>query len=387
MMRGERRRQSRERQAAAMNALDSDSHVKLAAVAPVLDEAIDQLAPEDRTAILLRFFERLDFKSVGEAVGGSEEAARKRVSRALEKLHAFLSHRGVTLSAAGLSAVLGAEAVTAAPVGLAGTIAGAALAGATAGGSTLPFIKLIAMTKIKAGILSIVLIAGVATPLVLQHESQEQLRGVNQSLRLQLEQAAMQTDQLSNQLHQAIAAQTISQDQLGEVLRLRGQIGALKRQLSETAKAVPPPQPTSRLPEPLDEQQQQELMKQQYIAKMTYAKSWMIAFYKFAQENGGNSPASFAEAASFLPEIAQDETLLATNQFEIVYHGALQSITNPAMIIILRENQAQQALDGGWARTYGFADGHSEVHRSDSEDFQAWESQHTAPSNITASGQ
>ncbi len=49
----------------------------------ILDEAIDQLGSEDRTAILLRFYEQRDFRSVGAALGGSEDAARMRVSRAL----------------------------------------------------------------------------------------------------------------------------------------------------------------------------------------------------------------------------------------------------------------------------------------------------------------
>ena len=119
LMRTERRRQLRERQAAEMNAIEDHSESNLAQVAPVLDEAIGQLDAEDRTAILLRFFERKDFRSVGEALGSSEDAARKRVDRALEKLHVLLKHRGATLSAAALGTALATEAVTAAPAGLA----------------------------------------------------------------------------------------------------------------------------------------------------------------------------------------------------------------------------------------------------------------------------
>ena len=66
VMRGERRRQSRERQAAEMNVLQNHSEPGLAQVAPMLDEAINQLGSEDRTAIVLRFFEQADFRSVGE---------------------------------------------------------------------------------------------------------------------------------------------------------------------------------------------------------------------------------------------------------------------------------------------------------------------------------
>src|SRR5688572_21717580 len=101
-MRGERRRQARERQAVEMNAIEDHSAANLASVAPMLDEAINQLGAEDRAAILLRYFEQRDFQSLGAALGSSEEAARKRVDRALEKLHASLMRRGVALSVTAL---------------------------------------------------------------------------------------------------------------------------------------------------------------------------------------------------------------------------------------------------------------------------------------------
>src|ERR1041385_8992782 len=102
LMRSERRRQDRERTSSEMNPLQNPSEHTFAQIAPALDEAILQLNAEDRKAILLRFFEQQDFRSVGEALGGNEDAARMRVNRALEKLHSLLKHRGVTLSAVGL---------------------------------------------------------------------------------------------------------------------------------------------------------------------------------------------------------------------------------------------------------------------------------------------
>src|SRR6266513_376446 len=70
-MRGERRRQSRERQAVEMNALQGNSDEDFSLIAPILDEAINELTEADRTAILLRFFEQRDFGSVGEALGSN----------------------------------------------------------------------------------------------------------------------------------------------------------------------------------------------------------------------------------------------------------------------------------------------------------------------------
>src|SRR6266536_3135249 len=61
-MRGERRRQSRERQAVEMNALQDNPGADFSLIAPILDEAINELGEADRRAILLRFFEQRDFR-------------------------------------------------------------------------------------------------------------------------------------------------------------------------------------------------------------------------------------------------------------------------------------------------------------------------------------
>src|SRR5699024_568874 len=98
MMRTDRRRRAREQQAVQMNELEDHSQADIGAVAPILDEAINHLGAQDRQAILLRYFEQRDLRAVGEALGSNEEAARKRVSRALDKLRDLLKRRGVTLS-------------------------------------------------------------------------------------------------------------------------------------------------------------------------------------------------------------------------------------------------------------------------------------------------
>jgi RNA polymerase sigma factor (sigma-70 family) len=171
LMRAERRRQLRERQAAEMNAIEDHSESNLAQVAPVLDEAIGQLNAEDRNAILLRFFERKDFRGVGDALGSSEDAARKRVDRALEKLYVLLKHRGATLSAAALGTALATEAVTAAPAGLAGSVAGAALASAAAGtATTLGVLKSMALAKLPLGAAGLVAVGLLVAFLFREHQ-------------------------------------------------------------------------------------------------------------------------------------------------------------------------------------------------------------------------
>src|SRR6266567_1970469 len=234
VMRGERRRQSRERQAVEMNTLQDHSKASLAQVAPILDEAINQLGTEDRIAVVLRFFEQSDFRSVGETLGINENAARMRVTRALEKLHLLLKHRGVTFSAAALGTVLATEAVTAAPAGLAAGLAGTALANLVAGsGAPLTFLKTLTMAKLKAGILGAVIAAGVATPLVIHYQTQARLRDRDSALQQQSEQLAQLTAEnarLSNLV--ARANSSLAKDQSRELLKLRGDVGVLKGQLA-----------------------------------------------------------------------------------------------------------------------------------------------------------
>src|SRR6267154_660763 len=160
IMRGERRRQHRERQAVEMNALQDNSGADFSLVAPILDEAINKLDEADRAAILLRFFEQRDFRSVGQALGGSEDAARMRVNRALEKLESLLKGRNITASSAALAVVLGANAVQAAPAGLALTIsAAAALAGTTITTATTATVtKAIAMTTLQKTLIATTLV-------------------------------------------------------------------------------------------------------------------------------------------------------------------------------------------------------------------------------------
>lgn len=137
VVRSERRRKARETEAYTMQTLLNDSapppewnHLR-----PVLDEAIITLREEEREAIALRFFEQRSFAEVGATLRLTEEAARKRVDRALEKLRAVLARRGVTSSAAMLTLALGEFAPTSVPASLATKIAGHALAQSPAAGS------------------------------------------------------------------------------------------------------------------------------------------------------------------------------------------------------------------------------------------------------------
>jgi RNA polymerase sigma factor (sigma-70 family) len=103
-------------------------------VAPALEEAVACLSEKDRQAIMLRFYESKSLAEVGTILGISEEAAKKRVSRAVEKLRTLLCREGATVSAALLLLLLTSRAAEAAPLGLGLTISSAASGSSVASG-------------------------------------------------------------------------------------------------------------------------------------------------------------------------------------------------------------------------------------------------------------
>jgi RNA polymerase sigma factor (sigma-70 family) len=168
----QRRRQAREQEAYMESTLNEGDGAAWKQIAPMLEGAMDSLSEGDRDAVVLRFFEGKALNEVGAAMGVSEGAARKRVSRALERLRKFFSKRGVTLSAVLIAAAVSANAVQAAPAGMAATVSAVALKGAAAGGSTLTLakgaLKLMAWAKAKTSLVAagVILATGATAVLV-----------------------------------------------------------------------------------------------------------------------------------------------------------------------------------------------------------------------------
>ncbi len=137
-VRGEVRRQRREQEAHAMNEIlakanGDDAAAEWERMRPVIDEALHALGERDRDAVLARFFEGRAFAEIGARLALSEDAARMRVERALEKLRVALGKRGITSTAAALALALANQAGAAVPAGLAASVTGAALAEAVGG--------------------------------------------------------------------------------------------------------------------------------------------------------------------------------------------------------------------------------------------------------------
>ena len=173
VVRREASRQLREQIATEMNAMNATA-ADWTHIEPLLDEAMLALDDTDRTAVLLRYFENKSLREVGATLGTSENAAQKRLARAVERLRDFFTKRGVTVGVSGLVVVISANAVQAAPVGLAVTISTTAVsAGATiTATASAATIKTIAMTTLQKALITATIIAvGVATPLVIQHRA------------------------------------------------------------------------------------------------------------------------------------------------------------------------------------------------------------------------
>ena len=167
----ELRRQHREQEAYMQSELDAQAGSTWKQLSPLLDEAMLRLGQTDRDALVLRFFEGRSLNEVGHALGASEEAAKKRVNRALEKLRNIFAKRGVDSTTAIIAETISAHSVQAAPVALAKAATAAAITkGAAASTSTLTLIKgalkIMAWTKAKTAIIvgaSVLLAAGTTT--------------------------------------------------------------------------------------------------------------------------------------------------------------------------------------------------------------------------------
>ena len=250
VVRREVRRQAREQIAQELNAMNATT-ADWTHIEPLLEEAMQGLEDTDRSAILLRYFENKSLREVGQTLGTTEEAARKRVSRAVERLREFLARRGIAIGATGLVALISANAVQAAPAGLAVTIStAAALAGTTiTSTATATATKAIVMTTLQKTLIAAALVAAVGTGV---YEARQASRLLDENQTLQRQQAPL-TEEIQQLQHERDEAKTqlaAVQAQLGqakpgsntgELLRLRGEVGTLRQRVaSSEAKAGAP---------------------------------------------------------------------------------------------------------------------------------------------------
>ncbi len=252
-IRSEIRRAHREQEAHMQTALNENDADAWPHIAPLLDDALAGLSAADRHAVVLRYFDGKSLGEVGAALGASEDAAKKRVTRAVDKLRGFFTKRGVTLTATVLTTAISANSVQAAPLGLAATVTATAVKGAVVSGSTLTLIKgalkVMAWTKMKTAI-----VVGVGAVLVgtgvYKAQQVAKLREQNQTLQQAQGGLAEQMQDLetslanaTNRLTELMAenSRLKTNPAQNELLKLRGQNGVLRQQLTAAINAAKKP--------------------------------------------------------------------------------------------------------------------------------------------------
>jgi RNA polymerase sigma factor (sigma-70 family) len=238
-LRSESRRARREQGAYMQSSLHQGGDPAWREIAPLLNDAIASLGEKDRSAVVLRYLEGLSLKDVAAALGGSEEAAKKRISRAVEKLRIFFGKRGVAVSAAALAAHLAAPSVEAAPAGLAAAAAAAALKGTTLTVSTATLVKgtlrIMAWTKAK-----IAVAAGAAALLAVQsYEITSQNRQLASLRELALAQNAQpEAEPARPEVQELERLRAEKMSLSNEVLGLRERLAAMKPRATPTQPGV-----------------------------------------------------------------------------------------------------------------------------------------------------
>ncbi len=240
-VRAELARRAREQDAASMKALlATEPETSWDHIAPHLDHAIGELRDSERDALLLRFFERKSAREIGQTLGITEQAAQKRVNRAVESLREFFATRGIAVGSSALMALLAARGVEAAPIGLAATVCtSAALTGATVHTSTnLLLTKAITMTGIQKTLIGAALAASLGGTWYQARDAgrlRERLAALERADRQQIQQLQDQREQLAAKVAALSTDNQRGQSNLNELLRLRGELARLRAANNDAA--------------------------------------------------------------------------------------------------------------------------------------------------------
>lgn len=232
-------------------------------------------------------------------------------------------------------------------------------------------------TRIKLGI-GVLIVAGTATGLVVQHQAQEKLRAENESLMQQVTQLQTDNESLSNRLAAIGYSKALADEQFNELLKLRGELGVLRNQAGEIGHLR---EENHRLYNGLAVAQNQVSQlsaieyKRHQIDTINAMKQLGFAMRIFAGDHNQQYATNFDQLENGLGGVTNFPGDIGLDFFEFVNIGLVNG-TMPGKIIF-RERVARQTPDGKWERVYGMADGSVEVQTSDDGNFNAFEQQHT----------
>jgi hypothetical protein len=231
--------------------------------------------------------------------------------------------------------------------------------------------------KTAAAILLAAVVAGVAV-YFWQHGQMNTLLAQNADLTAQRDSLTKERDDAVAAAAKSAASGDLSTDK-EELLRLRGEVGALRRQTNELNSLR---QQNRQLQDALAQTKQtaqqntQTADQQAAMVKMNNAKQLALGLIMYSADHQNNLPNDITDATNYWTDPNLIETF--KNQFDLVGRGSLQGLTNAADTIIARE-RAPAMLNGNWTKVYAFVDGHVEVKQQPPEGFDAWEQQHMMP--------
>jgi len=177
-------------------------------------------------------------------LGVSDDAAQKRVSRAVERLREYFLKRGIAIGASGLVVVISANTVQAAPLALTTTISTAALVAGTSihTSTAITATKAIAMTLFQKTLVTATATVIVGAGIYQAHQSAQLRREVRdlQEQQAQVQQLQQERDAATNQVAALTEEVAKANNDTSELLRLRGEVGFLRQQLSQRSASVAP---------------------------------------------------------------------------------------------------------------------------------------------------
>lgn len=308
---------------------------------PVLDHAMHEINEGDRDAIRLRYFERLSLAEVGVRLGVTENTAAKRIERALEKLRARFTQRGITSTSVALAAVLEGQTTVAAPAGLAASVTGAALAGtaAGAGGWVATFMTI---SKLQVAIASAVA-ASFATAYVLQGRTNAALRG--EIAAFQGQQASVAALQAENKRLEDTAAEVeiLRHDDV-ELARLSQDVAQAQRAQKEAVR--------------LAGVRGSEINAQAEVDRMNREGSALVAEYKILKARAGDASVSAEDKADAETAAKQKFAAIQAKQREMQqFIGSARAADpsfNPAGTGTLTLSSSPARSDGRATGTFSF---------------------------------
>lgn len=248
VVRSEVRRTAREREVVAMSFERGTDEPVWAKIKPHLDEGLGKLDEKERSAVLLRFFEGLPYAEVARALRISDDAAQKRVGRALERLHAILAKREPSLTVGALTASITACASHGSPPGLIGTVTAFCSVGSTAITPINLTLGTLMTMKTKATVAGAVLVAGILVPTVLWQQDRKDLGVENETLRSRILSIEQQLQEQEARFKQTEQEANLLRAQAGEVHRLRAEVTRLRAERA-TAREVAAPVEQRSVPE------------------------------------------------------------------------------------------------------------------------------------------